>query len=134
MENAMATEMSNATMDPMGSSNKKEKKYMPRRKKRMIFYVLFWIFPIIHFSIFYVAVNLSYFTMAFQEYSYATDGSVGYVIEFVGFKHFKTIFSLFANAEYLEMLLNSFIMYGVGFFTGTVLSVLFSFIFKPSFC
>lgn len=103
------------------------KRFKTRRQRRLTFYCLFWILPMLHFSIFYLAVNVSYFTMAFQKYSYATDGSVGYVVSFAGLSNFKKVISMFAQAVNQDMLLNSLIIYAVDFLCGTVIAVLFSF-------
>lgn len=120
IEESVATEQQN-------SPKKKEPKLMTRQKRRKIFYTLFWILPVIHFLVFYVILNASYFAMAFRKYAYATDGSVGYVISFAGLENFKKIIDVFAKAVNREMLLNSLIVYGVDFLCGTVVAILFSF-------
>ena len=79
------------------SPERRPKRLMTRKKRRLIFYTLFWVLPVIHFIVFYVILNGSYFTMAFQKYSYATDGSVGYVVEFAKFDNFLKVIPLFSN-------------------------------------
>jgi len=128
MENMMTVTDTKDTMGH-GPSSSKIKKTMTRRKRRLIFYTLFWVLPVIHFLVFYVIVNGSYFTMAFQKYSYATDGSVGYVIEFAKFDNFLKVIPLFFQTENgnNSMLLNSLIVYGLDFICGTVVALGFAF-------
>ncbi|MBE7100177.1 MAG: sugar ABC transporter permease [Clostridiales bacterium] len=129
MESMLATTDSKLSTARTNPPNGKPKKLLTRKKRRLLFYTLFWILPVIHFVVFYVIVNGSYFTMAFQKYSYATDGKVGYVIEFAKFDNFLKVIPLFFQAENgnNSMLVNSLIVYGLDFLCGTVVALTFAF-------
>ena len=86
-----------------------------------LFCVLMLAYPLIHFSIFYIGVNFSSFTLAFKTYY---DG------EFVwaGFENFRLIvYNFQTQPEYGYAVVNSLINYGVGIIVGVPLSLIFSF-------
>ena len=98
---------------PMKSDTK-----MKRTRQRLIFYILVMIFPMIHFLVFRIYINLDMFAMAFSEYV-KPEGQVVLVREFVGLKNFHFIIETFqsvteAGRAYSWMLRNSFIYYFIG--------------------
>ena len=109
IENGNVTAPNNVPVMP-------EKK-MKRTRQRLIFYILIMIFPLLHFSIFKIYINLDMIAMAFSEYV-KPDGVV-LVRQFAGFKNFASIFELFGSSTrtglaYSRLLGNSMMFYGIG--------------------
>ncbi len=89
----------------------KEKNEMASRKtKRLIFYILMMIFPIVNFCMFYVYVNLDMFRMAFVHYEYDPSG-IGYLSSFVWFDNFKYVINFMATRMDKITLSMSFYLY-----------------------
>ena len=94
---------------------------MKRTRQRLIFYILMMIFPMLHFLVFRVYINLDMFAMAFSEYVKPA-GEVVLQRQFIGFENFKFIIELFGKTSseasgaqpYILLLRNSFIYYGIG--------------------
>ncbi len=98
---------------PMKSDTK-----MKRTRQRLIFYILVMLFPMVHFLVFKIYINLDMFAMAFSEYV-KPEGQVVLVREFVGLKNFNFIIETFQSVTehgraYSWMLRNSFIYYLIG--------------------
>jgi len=104
-------------------NEEKVKKFMTRRQKEFIFYCCLLAVPVLHFIIFYIAVNFNSFLLAFKNYN-ADDGSFSWV----GFDNFSRLFSDMAERTvYGKAFRNSLAMYLVGTFTGTCLTLAFSY-------
>ncbi len=90
---------------------------MKRTKQRLIFFILVMIFPMIHFAVFKVYINLDMFAMAFSEYV-KPEGQVVLQRQFVWFKNFEFIIKTFGSVSqnghpYIALLRNSFMFYGI---------------------
>lgn len=116
---------------PSNNMGKDKKNVLTRDKKRLLFYIALMIFPLMHYLIFFIIVNASMFTMAFEIYS-IPEGQIGYVSSFAGFENFKTVFKMFENPQNLDMLWNSLIVYGWGLLF-MPLSIFFSFYIYKNF-
>ena len=97
---------------PEVSSNK-----MKRTRQRLIFYILVMLFPMIHYLVFKLYINLDMFAMAFSEYV-IPEGGVVLQRQFVGFKNFEFIWHLFGSKStfgyaYSAMIGNSFLFYAI---------------------
>lgn len=77
----------------------KPKRVLKRDTKRKIFFACVVAFPLLHFALFYVYVNLEMFLMSFKEYSVATEG-LGIVEKWVGFDNFKHVFDVILHPEH----------------------------------
>lgn len=113
--------------------NNEEKVKLPlsREKKRLIFYTLLMIYPVIHLSIFYVYANVSALAMAFQRYSEGTTSQ--YQIDFVFLDNFKRIIELFSIQKYQEMIWNSLLLYVLRLGVGMTLALVFSYYIYKKF-
>ncbi|HBF86975.1 MAG TPA: hypothetical protein DDW54_04770 [Clostridiales bacterium] len=112
---------------------------LPKRKKpknpkmskvgEKVFYWAILVIPLIQFAIMYVAVNINSFLFAFQKYSYKeAAGTITETVEWVGFENFsKFITEIFGDPDMILRLKNSFIVYGVHLFIGTVFAILFAY-------
>ncbi len=106
----------NASADGCVSARKRT---MTRSKKRLIFYILMMIVPILQFVLFYGYVNFNSILMAFR--TYVPDKG----FEFVWFENFKTAFSiLFEDWSRIE---NSLILYLVNLVIVMGLALVFSY-------
>ena len=90
---------------------------MKRTRQRLIFYILMMIFPMLHFAVFKVYINLDMFAMAMSEYV-KPEGQVVLQRQLVWFDNFKFIIELMgstskAGYEYAAMLRNSMMFYGI---------------------
>lgn len=101
------------------------RKQLSRNKKRIIFYTLLMIFPLLHYFVFFIVVNFSMFTMAFETYSWQ-EGQIGFTRSFAYFDNFKVIFEFFRSGNNFEIFTNSFTFYGVSWLI-TPLSLFFSY-------
>ncbi len=100
-----------------------QKTPMKSRTKDAIFCSLILLYPLIHFSIFYIYVNLSSFAMAFQYYK---DGK--YIFDW-GQSNFELIKYYFkVDPIIITSLKNSAIMYLCAMLIGEPLSILFSYV------
>ena len=68
------------------SNNVKQNKFLTNKTKSYIFCYIFILFAIIHFIIFYVAVNFNSILLAFRTSVLQEDGSIGYQFSFVQFE------------------------------------------------
>ena len=111
----------------------KFKKQMPKRVRiRMIFYGIMIALPLLQWLVFYVGLNFNTLILAFQNWQYKTDGTLGYQVTFAGFDNFKVAFQFFKDAGY--MLENSLILAFWKILIGTTLALIFSFyIYKKFF-
>lgn len=104
----------------------KEKIKIPvnrRKRGRLIFYVCVLAYPMLHYLIFYVGVNINSVFLAFQEY----DPDLA-VYGFTGFGNFGKFFSdMFRGTVLLTSLKNSMILWAATVFVGLPLNLLFSF-------
>lgn len=92
-----------------------------RRKKRLIFYSLLMIWPIIWWLVFYLYLNMDNIAKAFSMY----DGTK-YV--FYGLNNFKHVINNVFHEEVLKYALrNSIIVYFTGFIAGLMLGQIFAF-------
>ena len=100
--------------------NKKRKKTW----KTIIFIISFTILPLFNFLLFYVYVNLSSFTLAFQEH---VDGTIIW-----GFTQFKDILDDFAKSdgEMLHALINTLKTFGVSLCMYPVSIIVSYFLYK----
>lgn len=111
----------------------KIKKQMSKRvRTRMIFYGIMIALPLLQWLVFYVGLNFNTLILAFQNWQYKTDGTLGYQVTFAGFDNFKVAFQFFKDANY--MLKNSLILAFWKILIGTTLALIFSFyIYKKFF-
>ncbi len=93
-------------------------KKMKRTRQRLIFYILVMIFPLVHYAVFRLYVNIDMFVMAFSKYE---PNKVTQALEpnFVGFDNFTKILKLFSTPranglQYMALLRNSFLFYAIG--------------------
>lgn len=104
--------------------------FLSRKTKRIIFYSLMLVLPLVQFAIFYVYVNFKSISMAFMEYPmYDFFGESG---AFVGFKNFGIVFDILKARPYL--LTNSLILAFFMLCVAMPLAILFSFyVYKKRF-
>lgn len=101
----------------------KRKTEMSYNKKRLIFYCLVMLIPIIQVCIFYFYINFRSFGLGFFEYE-SSNGQYS----FVGLQNFKQIFLDFKEKAYmLNSILNALELFVYMFIFGSVFAVLFSF-------
>ena len=133
----MEKEMEINEVNPGGGSNEvnneevKQKLPMSRETKRLIFYTLFMIYPVVHLSIFYVYANISALAMAFQKYSPGT--ATQYQIDFVFADNFIRVIELFKQAKYQDMIWNSLLLYVLRLGVGMTLALVFSYYIYKKF-
>ena len=99
------------------------------KRNRLLFYVIFMIFPVLHFSMFYVYVNINNILLAFQTF---TETAGGYVGKFAGIENFKTVIQMLANGR-STMILNSFLLFLVNMLIVTPLAIIFSYYIYKKF-
>ena len=88
---------------------------------KLLFYICVLAYPMLHYLIFYVGVNINSVLLAFQEY----DQDLA-VYRFVGFVNFKNFFiDLFGGTVLLTSLKNSMILWAATVFVGLPLNLLF---------
>ena len=108
--------------------NRKNKRLFSS-KKSLIFYISLLIIPIIQFIIFYIVVNFNSFFMSFQTYK---DG-VFYFNDITNpsdfWKNYIRVFTFQQtdNIDLWKYFQNSFIVWGVSIFFGTLFAIFFSF-------
>lgn len=101
------------------------------RRKKLLFYSLFIAFPVLHYLIFYVYINLDSVLLAFRTYEIdAVKGALVY--ENAGWKNFSDAFTVLGQSG--TRIANSFIFLAISIFFSTPLALLFSFyIYKERF-
>jgi ABC-type sugar transport system permease subunit len=93
------------------------------KKKKLTFYLLFSMLPILHFIVFYIIVNFNSILMSFQEYDYYSG-----VYNWVGIENFKNVLNDFINLNFFRFAFrNSIIFYFVLLLFGSTLCLLFSY-------
>lgn len=98
--------------------------------KRALFYTLFIAFPIIHYLVFYVYINLNSFLMAFRTYS--LDPLKGMTFKFAGWQNFSDAWQLLVKSG--DRIWTSVLFLAVSIFFSTPLALLFSYyIYKKRF-
>ena len=114
-------------MEHLSSSVEEKKiKILTRQKKRVIFYVLMLVIPLLQFSIFYIYANFNSIILAFQKYEANLDG-LGYTVTFVQFENFQTAFDFLFSARSWDMIVNSLKFYFFTLVIGTTLALTFSY-------
>lgn len=116
IDNGNMTTPENNKIVPVKAENK-----MKRTRQRLIFYILIMIFPMVHFAVFKVYLNLDMVAMAFSEYVRPV-GEVVLKRQFVGLKNFNFIIELFGKTSspasgghsYILLLRNSMLFYVIG--------------------
>ncbi len=102
-----------------------KKKTLPREKKKLIFYTLMMIFPIMQFCVFYIFLNFTSLRLAFQKY----DENMNFVYTF---ENFVTVFKFLP--QNLGLIFNSLIFFVFNLTIGSLLALFFSYyIFKKYF-
>jgi len=99
------------------------------KRNRMLFYVIFMIFPVLHFLMFYVYVNLNNILLAFQTFKETANGYVG---SFAGFDNFKVVLETLSGGRG-KMLVNSFWLFLVNMVVVTPLAIIFSYYIYKKF-
>ena len=72
---------------------------MKRETKRKIFFACVVAFPLMHFALFYVYVNLEMILMSFKAYVPAENG-IGIIEKWVGFDNFRHVFDVILHPEH----------------------------------
>ena len=105
------------------NGNQKKSGMQSRKRRDIIFYSLLMAFPVLQFLIFYLAVNVNSFTLAFRVY----DKSVG-EFSWAGFSNFQAIFNKFElDPTFLHALGNSLTLLAWQLIVGVPLALLFSY-------
>ncbi|MDR0426307.1 MAG: sugar ABC transporter permease [Clostridiales bacterium] len=117
-------ELSVRTHQLFHKKGKAAKKSLGRtRRQDMIFYALMSAIPILHFLIFYVAVNINFILLSFKSFSLAQNDFI-----WAGFENFiKVIDDFKGNLMMIGALKNSLIVYAVNTFVGFLTGLLFAF-------
>ncbi len=131
MEKEMLIDQENPNGFNEVDNEEKVKLPLTREKKRLIFYTLLMIYPVVHLSIFYVYANISALAMAFQKYSEGT--ATQYHIDYVFLDNFKRVIDLFSSVKYQEMIWNSLLLYVLRMGVGMTLALVFSYYIYKKF-
>ena len=99
------------------------------KRNRLLFYVIFMIFPVLHFLAFYVYVNFNNILLAFQTFTETTRGYVG---KFAGFENFKIVIQTLSGGR-SKMIVNSLLLFAVNMLVVTPLAVIFSYYIYKKF-
>lgn len=84
-----------------------------------IFLFFLLLYPVVHYLVFYIGVNFNSVLFAFQRYDINTGAYY-----FIGFENFGNFFRSFVSEPFmLTALKNSFIMYAVGLFISTPITI-----------
>lgn len=111
----------------------KKKAPMTREKKRVLFYTLMLIFPMLQFLVFYVYVNFYEILLAFQEYE-AIEGVANKLNVKYTLGNFKFVYNYIFNTTNIPLITNSVIYYVLHTAIGTSLALAFSYyIYKKYF-
>ena len=105
------------------ANKKKTQKLSSVKRKRLIFYSLMIALPLLQFLIFYVFVNFNSIILSFKEYDLFTE-----TYSFAGFKNYQRFFIELTSVQKItESLKNSLLLYVIGFLTGSIPTIVFSF-------
>lgn len=99
------------------------------KRNRLLFYVIFMIFPVLHFSMFYVYVNLNNILLAFQTFKETAGGYIG---KFSGLDNFKTVIEMLSSGRG-KMIVNSLLLFAVNMLVVTPLAIIFSYYIYKKF-
>lgn len=99
--------------------------FQTRTGKRVIFYTLICALPVLQFCIFTFYINFNSVKMAFELYTYRTDGTDGIIRQFAGFQNFSTAWKFFISSG--KMILNSSLLFATNMFITIPLALIFSF-------
>lgn len=98
---------------------------MSRNKKRLIFYILLLVLPLLQFAVFYIYVNFNSIIMAFSTYE---EGEAGYIQSF-GLSQFSqnmsNVFNMFKDNSHI--ITNSLILFCFETLLGLPLALIFSY-------
>jgi ABC-type sugar transport system permease subunit len=111
--------------------NIKKRNISVRLRSRIIFYSLMMALPLLQWLVFYVGLNANTFVMAFEKWSFKTDGGLGYNVVFAGLDNFKVAFQFFCDTAY--MLKNSLIVAFCNTLIGLTFALVFSFYIYKKF-
>ena len=81
------------------NTSSKPKKVLTRETKRKIFFACVVLYPLLHFALFYVYVNLEMILMSFKTYEVSKSG-LGIVERWVGFDNFRHVFDVILHPEH----------------------------------
>ena len=99
-----------------------------QKKKKLIFYTLLLIFPVVQFLIFYVLVNVNSVLLAFQEFDSKT-ATFNFLGAGQGFDNFKEVIDdIFNDIEMKTATANSFKIYFCSLLIGTPLNLIFAYL------
>ena len=87
------------------------KRVLSREKKRLIFYILIVLLPLMQFSLFYIYVNLDMFLMAFRVYSLKGAGQIGYTHRWTLLENFQKVFEILAEPGNQNLTFQTFAFY-----------------------
>ncbi len=93
---------------PQNNLPKNKDALASRAKKRLIFYILMLIFPLLNVAVFYVYINLDMFRLAFSHFELDASG-LGYVGKFVWFENFSFVFEFLSTR--MDMVTQSMAFY-----------------------
>jgi len=110
-------------MEILQTNTKANKNKIPPRKvKRLVYYCLMLTIPLLQFAFFWVYVNFSSITMAFNSYE---SGPEGYIATFVGLENFAIAFKKMVSDSYL--ITNSLKYFALHLGVGIPLALIFSY-------
>ncbi len=99
-------------------------KFLTRKTKRLIFYILMVSIPFAQFLLFYVYVHFNSVIMAFKVESVDHNGV--YSVHYDLTANFEAVFAFLKNDEYVGVI-NALKNYFIRFFTSGILSIFFSY-------
>ena len=100
------------------------KKTLTRKHKRLIFYCVMMIFPVLQFLVFYVYVKANSFILAFQEYT-VPEGETGFKIAFAGLSNIKVAWEKLLSCGF--MVKNSLLFYAADLIFSVGVALIFSY-------
>ena len=109
----------------MKEKNKAIKYLQTRTGKRLIFYTIICALPVLQFCIFTFYINFNSVKMAFETYSYRTDGVDGIVRSFAGLANFSRAWEFFVSSG--QMIINSALLFASNIFITIPLALIFAF-------
>lgn len=104
-------------------TDREPKKFLSRRRKESIFLFFLLLYPVAHFLIFYVGVNINSILLAFKTFDIDTG-----IYSFSGFNNFTKFFRELVNEPImLVSLKNALLLYAVGLVIGVPLNILIAY-------
>ncbi len=119
----MENEMTN--MQPTPEVVYEPPKFLTRKTKRLLFYILMISLPFAQFLLFYVYVHFSSFMMAFRVETVDHTGLITSKISFT--ENFKSVFTYLQSEEGVIGITNALKNYFITFFTSGIFSIFFSY-------